>query len=100
MKFGLNDTVIADIIRICASYPQVQEVILYGSRAKGNFKTGSDIDLVIKGEQLNLSLLNSISSQFDDLYLPYTFDLSIFSQLDNAELINHINRVGISLYKR
>jgi predicted nucleotidyltransferase len=68
--------------------------VLYGSRAKGNYKNGSDIDLTLKGKNLNLLILGKIDEQLDDLLLPYTFDLSIYHQISNAELLNHMNRVS------
>ena len=83
-----------------AVFPNIDEVILYGSRAKGTFKNGSDIDLSLKGEQLNLDTLNSLSLKLDDLLLPYTIDISIYKMIDNADLIEHINRVGILFYKK
>ena len=100
MTFGLAENIIHDIKNIFPGFPEVEEVILYGSRAKGNYKTGSDVDLTLLGDKLNLSIVNKISLQLDDLYLPYTFDLSIFNQIDNPGLIDHIKRVGISLYKK
>ena len=78
----------------------MEEVVLYGSRAKGNFKKGSDIDLTIKGENLNLKIINKISLSLDNLYLPYTFDLSIFNHISSSELIDHIQRVGKVFYKK
>lgn len=71
---------------------------IYGSRAKGNYKNGSDIDLTLKGNHLNLSLLNQIANELDDLMLPYTFDLSIYSHISNEALIEHIDRVGKLFY--
>ncbi|WP_197904747.1 nucleotidyltransferase domain-containing protein [Desulfosarcina alkanivorans] len=56
---------------------------MYGSRAKGNFKPGSDIDLTLKVNRLNLHLLNKISLELDDLLLPYTVDLSIYTISNN-----------------
>jgi predicted nucleotidyltransferase len=100
MKFGLKEDIISGIIDVFTSFPEVSNVVLYGSRAKGNFKNGSDIDLVLKGEQLNGSLLNKISLKLDDLYLPYTFDLSVYSDIDNMELLDHINRIGVSFYNK
>jgi len=58
-----------------------------------------DIDLTMKGEGLNLKLLNKIANDLDDLLLPYTFDLSILDQIDNRDLIAHINRVGKVVYR-
>lgn len=97
MKYGLKENTVDSIIKAISSFPQVTEIILYGSRAKGNYKAGSDIDLTLKGD-LNLQLLNKISLKLDELFLPYTSDLSIFNQIDNPELIDHIKRVGITLY--
>ena len=100
MKFGLDDTVVKSIQNVIAHFPEIEEVILYGSRANGNYTPGSDIDLTFTGEKLNLSIINKLSLLLDDLYLPYTFDLSVFSQIDNAALIEHIHRVGIVFYKK
>ncbi len=96
---GLNQDVWQKIFAVFAEFPSVEEVVLYGSRAKGNYRPGSDIDLTLKGEGLNLKLLNKIANDLDDLLLPYTFDLSIFSQIDNRDLIDHIRRVGQVVYR-
>jgi len=58
----------------------------------------TDIDLTLKGGKLNLKVLNRISLDLDDLFLPYTFDISIFHQIDNPDLIEHIQRVGEIFY--
>lgn len=100
MLYGLTEKTVDQIKNILSHYQQIDEVILYGSRAMGNFKRGSDIDLTIKGENLNISILNNIDLELDDLLLPYTFDLSIFNHIDNPDLVDHINRVGKLLYSR
>lgn len=76
----------------------IDEVTLYGSRAMGNFKSGSDIDLTFKGEHIDHSTLYKIERALDDLLLPYIFDLSLWSHIDNPELLEHIDRVGIVFY--
>ncbi len=96
----LTQETIRKIAGIFANHADVDEVILYGSRAKGNYKPGSDIDLTIKGEGLDLEQLNKISNALDDLLLPYTFDLSIFHHITNSDLLNHIERVGKVFYRR
>lgn len=100
MKFGLSEETIIKINHIFANYEEVSEAILYGSRAKGDHKTGSDIDLTLKGDNLNLKILNKIDNDLDDLLLPYNFDLSIYSQIDNQNLKEHIQRVGQPFYSR
>jgi len=96
---GLTQSIWQQINAIFENYPSVTEVVLYGSRAKGNYRSGSDIDLTMKGEGLNLKLLNKIANDLDDLLLPYTFDLSILAQIDNRDLIAHISRVGKVVYR-
>ena len=100
MKFGLKESLLINIKSIFFDFPDVQSVIIYGSRAKGNFRPGSDIDLVLKGKKLNLTTLNLISLKIDDLLLPYSFDMSLFDHIENSELLDHINRNGKLLYHR
>jgi predicted nucleotidyltransferase len=101
MKFGLNQKVISSIQKLLARFSEVDKVIIYGSRAKGNYKTGSDIDLTLCGNaQLNLQTMFQIIEELDELMLPYSFDISIFDQISDSELIDHINRVGKIFYKK
>lgn len=100
MRFGLSEQIISGIINVCSAFDEVDEVILFGSRAKGNYKTGSDIDLAITGGKVSLSVLNRISLMLDELNSPYTFDLIILHHIDNLELTDHIKRVGVTLLKK
>lgn len=74
--------------------------MLYGSRAMGTFRPGSDIDVTLVGEDLKLAELLKIANELDQLMLPYKIDLSLLHQLDNPQLIDHIQRVGIAIYTR
>ena len=98
MHHGLKDQLLKDICTIFSAHKEIEEAVLYGSRAKGNYKTGSDIDLSLKGN-LSLKILNEIVLALDDLNSPYTFDISIYNQVNNEELTDHIDRVGQSIYK-
>ena len=100
MMYGLKDQVIEKIKQVFALYPEVEEVVLYGSRAKGNYSKNSDIDLVLKGDGLNQNILGKIRMALDDLLLPYTIDMAIYKNIDNPELIEHIERVGLVLYRK
>lgn len=101
MKYGLQDTTIQKICAVLAQFPQVERAVLYGSRAKGNYKNGSDIDLTLYGGQdLTRSVLYKIMDELDDLLLPYTFDLSIFSDINDSAVIDHIHRVGAVFYQK
>lgn len=97
--FGLQQKHI-DAINACfAQYPQIEQVILYGSRAKGNYKNGSDIDLTIVGD-LDYNSLLKLENQLDDLLLPYKMDLSLKHKITNPDLLNHIERVGKVFYEK
>ena len=95
MKFGLTDETISKINQVFTNFDQVQKAILYGSRAKGNYKNGSDIDLVLEGVELDHSTMNKIALSLDDLLLPYSFDLSNLEEIGDSDLLEHIKRVGV-----
>lgn len=97
---GLSPATLAKIIAVLAQCPALEKAVLYGSRAKGNHRPGSDIDLSLFGETLSHAHLGQIEMQFDELMLPYSFDLSLFSQIDNPDLIEHIQRVGLVFYEK
>jgi restriction endonuclease S subunit len=97
-KFGLKQKTIDLINSVFAKYPQIEKVILYGSRAKGNFKTGSDIDLTMVGDDLTTQIQMDVFDELDELMLPYKMDLSIFAKLNNENLREHIERVGVVFY--
>ena len=100
MKYGLPFDVVRQITAVLTRYPQVESATLYGSRAKGNYKTGSDIDLTLHGEaDLTLSVVYRIIDDLDDLLLPYTIDLSIFQDIDDPDVVAHIRRVGVPFYE-
>ena len=100
MLFGLQPEAVEQIRSVFARHPEVETAILYGSRAKGNFKPGSDIDLTFKGKGLDLTVLNRIDTELDDLLLPWSFDLSIYSQITSPDLIEHIDRAGVIFYQQ
>lgn len=100
MKFGLEDKVIDQIVTVFRKFPEVEKVVVYGSRAKGNYRPFSDIDLTLEGEGLTVTLMNKISWALDDLLLPYTFDLSILKLINQADILEHIARVGKEFYTR
>lgn len=98
--YGLPEETIAKLCGVFSQYPAIKSVQLYGSRAKGNYRPGSDIDLSIQAPALGLSDLLAIENQIDDLLLPWTVDLSLLHQIDNLELIDHIRRIGTPFYSR
>ena len=99
MPYGLTDKSIAEITAILAAVPDISEAVIYGSRAKGDYREGSDIDLSLKGSLSHNDILK-LQGLFEGSSLPYQFDLSVYQQINNAALLEHINRVGIIFYQK
>ena len=93
-------TNVKNILGVFAQYQEVEQAILYVLRAKGNYRPGSDIDITLKGAPLNMSLLFKIMEQLELLDLPYEIDLSLYTQIENISLLEHIERVGQVIYQR
>lgn len=100
MKFGLPQDTIEKMNTVFVKYPRVEKVIIYGSRAKGNYKNGSDIDLTLIGDSITNDDRRDIFFELDELSIPYTVDLSVFSKIDHADLKEHIERVGKIFYTK
>ena len=100
MKYGLKSETLSKINRVFAHYPNIDKVLLYGSRAKGNYRPGSDIDLALVGPRLTLKQLNRVGLELDDLLLPYQFDLALYHHIKTPALLDHINRVKQVFYCR
>ena len=100
MEFGLNDQEVSALRDVFAAFPEVEEAIIYGSRARGTNRVSSDIDITLKGKDLTYLQLALLDAQIDDLYLPYFVDLSLFSKLRNEDLLESINREGKVLYRK
>ena len=98
-QFGLPGATVAALCGVLAQYPQIDRAIVYGSRAKGNYRPGSDIDLTLDAPTLTFAELLRIETKLDDLMLPYQMDVSLLAQIDNPQLRSHIDRVGKVLWQ-
>ena len=96
--FGLPEDAITKIQSVFAKYKAVKKVTLYGSRAKGNYRVGSDIDLCIEEEMLSLTQFLKIVNDLDDLFLPWKIDLSLKYKIDNPAFLQHLRDNGILFY--
>lgn len=96
--FGLPAEALAALCGVLSQYPKVVRAVVYGSRAKGNYRSGSDIDLTLDGPALTETDLTRIDTALDDLMLPWKIDLSLLSHIDNPDLLDHIARVGQPLW--
>ena len=79
----------------------MKEACLFGSRAKGNFRPGSDVDIALKGQSVNLDDVREIAYALNEEgFLPYQFDIIDYNRIDNEALREHNDRVGMALYLR
>ena len=98
--FGLKELDISILNQVLASYPGVTEAYIFGSRAKGNYKNGSDVDIAIKGNNISQNLILDIATYLnEETLMPYRFDVLDYHSISNKELSEHIDRAGILLYK-
>ena len=95
--YGIDQETWDQILSVLRSESKVREIILFGSRAKGVFKEGSDIDICIKGKDLGYDDLIRLNGLLDELDLPWEIGLLIHDMIDEPKLIEHIARVGIKL---
>jgi len=92
--FGLSTEIHRKICAVFAGHEAIEKLIIYGSRAMGTFREGSDIDLTVYGENLDYELLSIIIREIEDLNLPYLFDISIYDHIEDPDLRSHIDRIG------
>ena len=100
MNHGLPAGTVAKIHGVLSRHAEVERAILCGTRAKGNFRPGSDIDLTLVGDGLSERIRAQLDEELDDLLLPYELDLSVLDRITHAELLDHIRRVGVVFYEK
>lgn len=99
--YGLLDRDFKYILEAVKQYPEITEVVLFGSRALGNYKKGSDVDLAIIGEKVDRKVIRRLSDDLEEKYpLPYFFDIISYDEISNEELKRHIDSLGKSIYKK
>lgn len=96
--YGLSDEIIEEINGVFRKCPNIRKAILFGSRAKGNYSEGSDIDLAIVGENISFNQLLDLNIHIEDLGLLYKVDLIDYSKIANTPIGEHIRRVGKEFY--
>ncbi len=99
-KFGLLDSDLVFLSNLFQKYTSIDEVIIFGSRAKGNYKNGSDVDLAIKSLTIESQEINEIDDELNEnSNLPYKFDIVHYEKIQTPELKDHIDRVGKVIFK-
>lgn len=99
-KYGLPHSEIDQIISILKKNAKIDKIVLFGSRAKGNFENGSDVDLAVIGKKIDTNDIVHASIEIDKLSLPYKFDIIIYNRIHDKALLDHIDRVGVVIFER
>ena len=99
MKFGLSDTVIQELQNVFRKHTNIKKVLIFGSRSKGTYRTGSDIDLAVVGKGIDYSQLLTILCEIDNLELLYNIDLLNYESKIGTPIGDHIDRVGQIFYE-
>lgn len=100
VNMGLSEKELAILRHILSRYPHIEEAVVFGSRAKGNYKPASDIDLAIKGKDLEKDDLSAVLADLEASLLPYFVDVVLYRCIQNEALKEHIDRVGRTIYRR
>jgi predicted nucleotidyltransferase len=99
MRFGLSDTVIQELQDVFRRHANIRKVLIFGSRSKGNYRAGSDIDLALIGTGIDYRQILDISLEIDDLGLLYSIDLLDYQSKAGTPIGDHIDRVGQVFYE-
>jgi predicted nucleotidyltransferase len=101
MKYGLSEKQLAEVIAIIAAHPEIEEAILFGSRAIDTFKEASDVDIALKGEKVTAALAAKLQFELEeDTYLPFFFDFIAYPKIANEQLKKHIDKKGVVIYRK
>ena len=95
---GLTDVTLKKIRHVLSQFPEIQRVCIFGSRAKGTYKPGSDIDIALFGEKISSNTLREVIHQLnEETTMPYFFDIVRYDNINNEALVAHINEFGLYL---
>ena|SRR5258707_14105300 len=96
-KLGLKPGDLETIVQTLSRFPEIKKAIIFGSRAKGNYQAGSDVDIAVWAtSHESIGQLSGILN--DETLLPYKFDIINYDTINNRELKDHINRTGVEIY--
>jgi predicted nucleotidyltransferase len=101
VNYGLKQRDIDYLLNAFRQYPEVEQAVIFGSRAKGSHKNGSDIDLAIKGKLVTDRTISALKTMLEDeLPLPFFIDIVHYEKIKSKDLTDHIDRVGKVLYEK
>ena len=96
-KFGLPKRTIDELLDYFRQNPFVETVKIYGSRAKGNYKRGSDIDFAVWLKEGGK--ISTVACDLDELQTPYKFDVTDYKKLTHKGMKDNIDKDGVVFYK-
>ena len=99
MRFGLSDTVIRELQDVFRRHANIEKVLIFGSRSKGNYRSGSDIDLALIGKGIDYRQILELYTEIDDLELLYSIDMLDYQTKVGTPIGDHIDRVGQVFYE-
>lgn len=99
MKFGLSDTIIKELQDVFRRHANIKKVLIFGSRSKGNYRAGSDIDLALIGKDIDYRQILDIQTEIDDLGMLYSIDILNYETKVGTPIGDHIDRVGQVFYE-
>lgn len=100
-SFGIYDKSYQLIVTCLQDFSEIDKAIIFGSRALGNYKKGSDIDITIQGNNITFKIVSALSAKLnEELPIPYNIDIVNYNTITNKELVKHINRFGKEIFKR
>lgn len=100
-KMGITEEELRKITDTLAEYPEIEKATVFGSRAKGNYKPGSDFDIAVSGKKLTGNIINELSYQLnEESVLPYYFDIIDLNKISSEQLLKHISTMGLLLFDR
>lgn len=99
--YGLLDSDLKFILKGLRSFPEIESAILFGSRAMGNYKKGSDVDIAVVGNSISGKVMFELDDLLNEVYpLPYFFDILHYEEIANEKLLEHINMIGKEIYRK
>ena len=100
-NYGLKDTDLEIICNVFRMESKIEEAVIFGSRAQGNYKNGSDVDIALKGKDIDAGIISHISYRLnEETLLPYKFDIINYHTITNDDLIEQINQTGKTIYSK
>ena len=100
MNFGISDSDLAYIVSAIAKFDEIERASIFGSRAKGTCKPGSDVDIAIYGDSVNFNTISKLHALLEDESpMPYRFDIVDYNHLSHENLKSHIDRVGVPVFE-